>query len=456
MSTETILDSHIESQPLPERVEPYESQTAVSSLSRIVIAGSGGREDAIGQSISQQKQLGIYFAPGNGGTEEYGRNIASYSVDNIAEIEPELVIIGPEQPLVEGLADKLRARGIKVFGPNAKAAELEGSKLKAGLFMEEYSIPYPNTMVAYSYEGALEYINNYPVGSYVIKEDGLRGGKGVYLPDDYNDAKTIIEGVKYNNDTPLLFQERLSGPEVSVFVLSDGKNWTILPYAQDHKRLKDNDEGPNTGGMGAYAPANFLVDEHQKAAIEEIAARSIKGMADEGTPYQGVLYIGIMLARERGDEPVVIEYNARFGDPEAQVLMPLLQEADIDIFETLSRTDVHEGLRHFDTYLVQESLAKSAVTVCLAAGGYPERPELGETIHFEDSQLTNVAIHHGGVVYDFYKNKKKTAGGRVLYVSAVGDTVNEAAMTAYQPIVGGAVQFDGMQYRRDIGYQAGL
>jgi len=456
MSTEIILDSHIEPQPQPERVEPYEPQTAVSSLSRIVIVGSGGREDAIGQSISSQKQLGIYFAPGNGGTEEYGRNIASYSVDNIAEIEPELVIIGPEQPLVEGLADKLRNRGIKVFGPNAQAAELEGSKFKAAMFMEEYSIPYPYTHVAYSYDGALQYVNDYPVGSYVIKEDGLRGGKGVYLPDDYNDAKSIIEGVKYSDDTPLLFQERLSGPEVSVFVLSDGKNWTILPYAQDHKRLKDNDEGPNTGGMGAYAPADFLVTDKQKTAIEEIAARSIKGMSDKGTPYQGVLYIGIMLAKERGDEPVVIEYNARFGDPEAQVLMPLLQEADIDIFETLSRTDVHEGLRHFDTYLVQESLAKSAITVCLAAGGYPENPELGETIHFEDSQLQDVAIHHGGVVYDFIKNKKKTAGGRALYVSAVGDTVNEAAMTAYQPIVSGAVQFNGMQYRRDIGYQAGL
>ncbi len=455
MSTETILDSHVKPQPLPERVEPYEYQTAVSSLSRIVIAGSGGREDAIGQSISQQKQLGIYFAPGNGGTEEYGRNIASYSADNIAEIEPELVIIGPERPLVEGLADKLRNRSIKVFGPNAKAAELEGSKLKASMFMEEYSIPYPRTNVASSYEGALQYINDYPADSYVIKEDGLRGGKGVYLPKSYDEAKAAIENIK-SYDDPVLFQERLSGPEVSVFVLSDGKNWTILPYAQDHKRLKDNDQGPNTGGMGAYAPANFLVDEHQKAAIEEIAARSIKGMADEGTPYQGVLYIGIMLAKERGDEPIVIEYNARFGDPEAQVLMPLLQEADIDILETLSRTDVHEGLRHFDTYLIQESLAKAAITVCLAAGGYPEKPELGETIHFEDSQLNNVAIHHGGVVYDFYKNKKKTAGGRVLYVTAVGDTVNEAAMTAYQPISNGAVQFDGMQYRRDIGYQAGL
>ncbi len=454
MSTEIIPNSYAEPQPLPERVEPYEPQTAVSSLNRIVIVGSGGREDAIGQTISQQKQVGIYFAPGNGGTEEYGRNIASYSVENIAEIEPELVIIGPEQPLVNGLADRLRTRGIKVFGPNAKAAELEGSKLKAGLFMEEYSIPYPETIAAFSQEGAIEYINKYPAGSYVIKENGLRGGKGVYLPNSYQEARAAIEEIKgYDSENPLLFQERLSGPEVSAFVLSDGENWTILPYAQDHKRLKDNDQGPNTGGMGAYAPADFLVNENQKAAIEEIAARSIKGMSDEGTPYQGVLYIGIMLAKERGDEPVVIEYNARFGDPEAQVLMPLLQEADIDIFETLSRTDVHGGLRHFDTYLVQESLAKSAITVCLAAGGYPENPELGETIHFEDTQLDEVAIHHGGVVYDVHKNKKKTAGGRVLYVTAAGDTIDDAAMKAYKPINNGAIQFNGMQYRRDIGHQ---
>lgn len=453
MSTEIISNPSAEPQPLPERVEPYEPRTAISSLSRIVIVGSGGREDAIGQTISSQHQVGIYFAPGNGGTEEYGRNISSYNVDNIAEIDPELVIIGPEQPLVEGLADKLRNRGIKVFGPNARAAELEGSKFKAAMFMEEYSIPYPHTSVANSYEGALQYINEFPANSYVIKEDGLRGGKGVYLPESYEDAEAVIEGIK-SYDDPILFQERLSGPEVSVFVLSDGKNWTILPYAQDHKRLKDNDEGPNTGGMGAYAPADFLVTEQQKAAIEEIAARSIKGMSDEGTPYQGVLYIGIMLAKERDDEPVVIEYNARFGDPEAQVLMPLLNEADIDIYETLLRTDVHEGLRHFDTYLVQESLAKSAITVCLAAGGYPENPELGETIHFEDSQLKDVAIHHGGVVYDMHRNKKKTSGGRVLYVTAVGETIDEAAAEAYYPINYGGIKFNDMQYRSDIGHQA--
>lgn len=455
MAIETSSNTYTEPQTLPERVDPYELLTTVSMPNRLVIVGSGGREDAIGQSITQQNQHGIYFAPGNGGTEEYGKNIASYSVDNIAEIEPELVIIGPEQPLVEGLADKLRSRGIKVFGPNARAADIEGSKERATRFMREYLIPHPETEFLFSKHDALQVIENYPEGGCVIKEDGLRGGKGVYLPESHDEAKVVIEGIQgFDRDTPLLFQERLSGPEVSVFVLSDGENWTILPYAQDHKRLKDNDKGPNTGGMGAYAPADFLVNESQKAAIEEIAARSIKGMSDEGTPYQGVLYIGIMLAKERGDEPVVIEYNARFGDPEAQVLMPLLQESDIDIYDTLMRTDVRDGLRNFDTYLVNESLAKSAITVCLAAGGYPESPELGETIHFEDRQIGDVAIHHGGVVYDLHKNKKKTSGGRVLYVSAVGDTIDEAAMKAYKPINNGDIRFKDMQYRRDIGYQA--
>lgn len=452
---EMIADSELEPQADTERTDPYITQSTVSSPERVVIVGSGGREDAIGQTMAAQRQLDIRFAPGNSGTEEYGTNIHSYDAETISELEPGLVVIGPEKPLIAGLADQLRDRGVRVFGPNAKAAELEGSKLKAALFMEEYAIPYPETVVAWSYEGAIEYIDTHPANNYVIKENGLRDGKGVYIPYTYAQAKATIDQIKgYDKENPLLFQERLNGPELSVFVLSDGKNWTILPYAQDHKRLKDNDEGPNTGGMGAYAPANFLVTDQQKAAIEEIAARSIQGMSDQGTPYQGVLYIGIMLAEERGNEPVVIEYNVRFGDPEAQVLLPLLNEADVDVYDVLSRTDVKDGLRHFDTYLVSEHLAKSAITVCLAASGYPENPEVGETIHFDDKSLENVAIHHGAVVYDMHKNKKKTAGGRVLYISATGDTIDEAAMKAYEPINTKAVYFNGVQYRRDIGYQA--
>lgn len=454
MSIEIISDTELAPQVDTQRTDPYIAQSTVSSPDRLVVVGGGGREDAIGQTIAAQKQLDIHFAPGNGGTEQYGTTMYRYDAQTISGLEPGLVIIGPEKPLIAGLADQLRDRGVRVFGPNAQAAELEGSKLKAALFMEEYAIPYPETVAAWSHEGAMEYIDTHPADSYVIKENGLRGGKGVYLPDNYDEAKAVIEQIQgYDNQTPLLFQERLSGPEISVFVLSDGENWTILPYAQDHKRLKDGDQGPNTGGMGAYAPADFLVTDYQKALIEDIAARSIKGMSDEGTPYQGVLYIGIMLARERSDEPVVIEYNARFGDPEAQVLMPLLSEADIDVYDMLSRTDVKDGLRSVDTYLVKDHLAKSAITVCLAAEGYPERSFIGRTIHF-DGQLGDVAIHHGSVVYDIHKNKMKTAGGRVLYISATGDTIDEAAMKAYDPINNENIYFGGMQYRRDIAHQA--
>lgn len=454
MSIEMISGSELEPQADTERTDPYIAHSTVASPERLVIVGGGGREDAIGQTIASQKQLDIHFAPGNGGTEQYGTTMYRYDAQTISELEPGLVVIGPEKPLVAGLADQLRDRGIKVFGPNAQAAGLEGSKFSALNFMKEYLIPHPRTEAIWSYRDVVDYINHTPIGSYVIKEDGLRGGKGVYLPDSYDEAKATIENIKgYDYDTPLLFQERLSGPEISVFVLSDGENWTILPYTQDHKRLKDGDEGPNTGGMGAYAPADFLVTDYQKALIEDIAARSIKGMSDEGTPYQGVLYIGIMLAKERSDEPVVIEYNARFGDPEAQVLMPLLSEADIDIYDMLSRTDVKDGLRSFDTYLVKDHLAKSAITVCLAAEGYPERSFIGRTIHF-DGQPKDVAIHHGSVVYDANKGKMTTAGGRVLYVSATGDTIDEAAMKAYNPINNDNIYFGGMQYRRDIAHQA--
>ncbi len=455
MSIEMTSNSGLEPQTEIQRTDTYLAQSTSSPMDRLAIIGSGGREDAIGQAIAAQRQLDILFAPGNGGTEQYGTNIHSYDSEAISELEPNLVIIGPEKPLVAGLADLLRYKGINVFGPNAKAAELEGSKLKASLFMEEYLIPYPETVVAWSHEGAMEYIDKYPADSYVIKENGLRGGKGVYLPDSYNEAKAVIEQIKgYDSEAPLLFQERLSGPELSVFVLSDGKNWTILPYAQDHKRLKDGDEGPNTGGMGAYAPANFLVNDYQKARIEDIAARTIAGMSDQDTPYQGVLYIGIMLAKERGDEPVVIEYNARFGDPEAQVLMPLLSESDIDIYDVLSRTDVKDGLRDFDTYLVKDHLARSAITVCLAAEGYPESPFIGRTIHFDKTSLENVAIHHGSVALDNNNKKMKTVGGRAIYVSATGPTIDEAAMLAYEAIDSRAVCFGDMQYRTDIGYQA--
>lgn len=453
MPTGTIdrQPEELEAQPNGERFEPTPQKTAVPTSERALIIGSGGREDAIGRVVARQSRQ-VFFGPGNAGTSEYGINIANFDAPAIASLNPDLTIIGPEVPLIDGLADRLRERGLNVFGPNAAAAELEGSKAFAVRFMERHGIDHPETRIFTSIEESIGYAYHSMDGSYVIKEDGPRAGKGVYLPKNYEEARQIVERVGDSGE-PLLFQERLHGPELSVFVLSDGENWTILPYAQDHKRLKDGDQGPNTGGMGAYAPADFLVTEGQKVKIEEIAARTIDGMQRESKPYQGVLYIGIMLAEENDGDPVVIEYNVRFGDPETQVLMPLLVAADVDINDVLLRTDRHNGLKGFNNYLIPNRLGGSALTVCLAAKGYPEKPITGDEILLDTSFLGGVILHHAGVALDNV-GRKIVAGGRVMYVTAVGDTIDKAAGKAYNVIKGKHIEFPGMQYRDDIGHQA--
>lgn len=454
MPTGTIdrQPEELEAQPNGERFEPTPKKTAVPTSERALIIGSGGREDAIGRVVGQSRQ--VFFGPGNAGTSEYGINIADFDISAIASLNPDLTIIGPEAPLIDGLADRLRERGLHVFGPNAAAAELEGSKAFAVEFMQRHGIAHPKTKIFTSIEDLMNHTYYTLDRSFVIKEDGPRAGKGVYLPNNLDETEQIVERLaKDYSGEPLLVQERLHGPELSVFVLSDGENWTILPYAQDHKRLKDGDKGPNTGGMGSYAPADFLVTEGQKVKIEEIAARTIDGMQRESKPYQGVLYIGIMLAEEKDSDPVVIEYNARFGDPETQVLMPLLESADVDIYDALLRTDRHNGLKDFNTYLVPNRLGRSALTVCLAAEGYPEKPITGAEILFDTSFLGGVILHHAGVALD-NNGRKVVAGGRVMYVTAVGETIDEAVGRAYDVIDGKHIGFIGMQCRHDIGHQA--
>lgn len=449
-------------QPMLEIVDEGSLAVAISTSQKVVILGGGGREDAIGQAIKDQSDSDMYFGPGNAGTQEYGENLEVFDTGSISQIDPNLVIVGSEKHLATGVTNRLRERGLKVFGPSREAAQLEISKSFAVEFMKRHDIPHPETSITYGYDEAHSFIEAFEDGTYVIKEDGLRGGKGVHLPDYRYQAEDIWHEIiqRSGGSEPVLFQERMHGQEISVFVLSDGKNWTILPYAQDYKRLKDGDEGPNTGGMGAYS-SEFEISDHeivndkQKRQIEEIVEKTINGMAQEGVEYKGVLYIGVMFAREKDFDPVVIEYNARFGDPEAQVIMPVLQREDVDIYEVLYKTDIKEGLKNFDMYLINKRLTHSALTVCLASEGYPfSSIGVYETVHIEPNvvQNSNLLVHHGEVKTDPY-GRKVTLGGRVLYLTGVGDGVYEAAEHVYDSLDRKDVWFHGMQYRKDIGYQ---
>jgi phosphoribosylamine--glycine ligase len=246
----------------------------------------------------------------------------------------------------------------------------------------------------------------------------------------------------------IVLQERLHGPEVSAFALSDGANFILLPFAQDHKRLKDNDQGPNTGGVGAYCPLPAsIVSREQNEKIRNIVAATIGGMNAEGTPYQGVLYVGLMLAEERGGDPVVIEYNARFGDPEAEVILTALSASGCDIANMLSQT-AHGNLKA----IVVPPLTQAALTVCLCAQGYPESPRKNDEIVGLNKTYPNTIVQYAGVAQN--KETLVTSGGRVLYVTGTGKTIDEAAAAAYAAIGPDGIHFDGMQYRTDIGHQA--
>jgi phosphoribosylamine--glycine ligase len=430
----------------------------------VLVVGNGGREYELTRQLSLSPNVNnLYVANGNAGTATLTRTqnvpIASTDIEEITSFVAEkrigLVVIGPEAPLIAGLTDALRVKGITVFGPSKQAAQLEASKSFAAEFMERQSIPQPERFTAHNLEEALAYITERPADSYVLKADGLAGGKGVVLPQSSDEAKIVLqemfdgEGFDGAGKDTVVIQERLHGPEVSAFAVSDGTNFVLLPFAQDHKRLKDNDQGPNTGGMGAYAPVPESIVNHDQAdKIRDIATKSITGMKVEGMPYQGVLYIGIMLAEERGGDPVVIEYNVRFGDPETEILLPVLSESGFDVAGML----LQAANGDVSNIQLPVTFTKAALTVCLAAPGYPENPIKGSEILGLDKEYDGAIVHHAGTKLE--DGKVLTAGGRVLYVTGFGDTVSEAASHAYAAIGDQGVHFADMQYRRDIGHQA--
>ena len=432
----------------------------------VLLVGGGGREHALAMEMAASPELDdIYCAPGNPGTAEmdkaenvaFGPSDVSAIVSFARENRKGLtVVVGPEAPLVAGLGDQLRSENIPVFGPNADAAQLEGSKAFASDFMRRYEIPQPESRIVRSMDEARRAMSGRAPEDVVLKADGLAGGKGVVLPSTGAETEQTLQamlsgrGFDKAGERGVVIQERLTGPEVSVFVVSDGQRHSIIPFfAQDHKRRDTGDKGPNTGGMGAYTPVHpEMISERQFSKIQEIAARTIDGMADKGAPYQGVLYMGLMLAKERSGDPVVIEYNARFGDPEAEVILPTLTATGVDVYGLLRET-AHGSAPDLGA---PQLAGQAALAVCLAAEGYPKSPKKGAVIAGLDANYPNVTIHHGGTKQ--VGNTIVAAGGRVLYVTGQGESVGAAAKAAYAAIGKNGIHFAGMHYRTDIGHQA--
>ncbi|QQS18743.1 phosphoribosylamine--glycine ligase [Candidatus Saccharibacteria bacterium] len=432
-------------------------------MATVLIIGSGGREHALAWGMAQSSAVEkVYVSPGNAGTahEQKCENVAvNGAYETVAFCQNnhiDLVVIGPEAPLVEGLSDALREASIVVFGASKLAAQLEGSKAFATQFMQKHDITIPESVIVTSAEGADAAMKIFggPENS-VLKANGLAGGKGVFLPDTAAEAADAIQkitsGAMDGDGSRFVVQARNHGPEVSVFVLSDGTNYKVIPLAsQDHKRLLAGDKGPNTGGMGVYAPLpDWMLSAAQWEKIEVIAEKTITAMAAENTPYQGVLYMGLMLAEELAGDPLVIEYNVRFGDPETEVIIPLLHGNGVDIYDMLYAT----AAGTLADFAMPKEIHGAALTICLAAEGYPDSPIPGKVVEGLANEYRDVTVFHGSTKLD-ESGQVVTSGGRVLYVTGLGVNLAAASQAANAAIGESAIHFPAMQYRPDIAWRA--
>jgi phosphoribosylamine--glycine ligase len=416
----------------------------------VLLLGSGGREHALAWKIAQSPMLGkFYAAPGNPGIGEEAQLVALDLADHQAVAEfcsihaIDLVVVGPEAPLVDGLADSLRAAGLAVFGPNRIPAQLEGSKGFTKDLCARHHIPTARFVRAADLETAKAALGQFglPV---VIKADGLAAGKGVIIAETADQAReaieTMFDGSFGSAGAEVVIEQFLTGEEVSFFALTDGV--AILPFgsAQDHKRVGDGDTGPNTGGMGAYSPASIFTRELQQRALDEIVAPTVRALAEAGTPYSGILYAGLMLTAEG---PSLIEYNARFGDPECQVLMMRLES---DLLELMAATAGGRLAQAAPPRFADEA----ALTVVIAANGYPGAPARGGRIkRLEDAAASGAIVFQAGTAAS--DGGIVASGGRVLCVTARGNDVREAQQKAYAAAA--RIDFPTGFYRRDIGWR---
>ncbi len=421
----------------------------------VLVIGAGGREYSIGMALRKDERVeGLYFAPGNGATDELGVNLDISDFNELADFceanDVELTIVGPEAPLVAGVVDVFEERGLKIFGPSAKAAQLEGSKIFMKNFLARHNIPTAKYIETDSLEEAYKFIETLEA-PIVVKADGLCGGKGVIIAQNHNEAKKtageMLSGNAFGEaGTSIVIEEFLDGYELSVFAICDGEDYVLLPAAQDHKRLHNNDQGPNTGGMGAYAPTPLATDEIYKKLDERVIVPTLKGMKEEGMPFKGVLFMGVMVVN---GEPMILEYNVRFGDPECEELMPLLKSSALDLFYKGATNDLKN--------LKVEFHDKFAVGVVMASKDYPYKSSppaeiiIDEIVH-DEIFAQNAHISYAGVTRDKEDGKLYATGGRVLVCVGLGDTLEEAQKRAYMLV--GQVHFAGKHCRTDIAYQA--
>jgi phosphoribosylamine--glycine ligase len=419
---------------------------------KILVTGSGGREHALCWKLSQSKMVEeVICAPGNGGIKDVARcvNVDAADIDGQLELAKKegvgLVVVGPEVPLVAGLADKLEEAGIPVFGPSSKAAQLEGSKSYSKEFMDRHDIPTAGFSSHTDLHEALAEIEKRS-GACVVKADGLAAGKGVILCDTKDEARAAVKSILSENSfgsagARVVIEDFLKGEEASILAICDGTDFITLIAAQDHKAAFEGDTGPNTGGMGAYAPAPVVTPRLREKIIETVIKRTVEGMAKDGNPFKGVLYAGLMID---GDEINVLEYNVRFGDPECQPLLSLMKS---DLAEVL--------LAAADNRLKDVNIEwkdGAALCVVLAAGGYPSDYKKGDKISGLDKagSIENVVVFHAGTTE---KNGYiVTSGGRVLGVTGLGDTLAKAAENAYKAC--NEISWQGMRLRKDIGHRA--
>ena len=416
----------------------------------ILMIGSGGREHALIRQLNKSAKVNkIYCAPGNGGISREAEcfNVSATDIPGVVELakklKPDMVFVAMDDPLVAGMVDELNKAGFRAFGPDKKAAIIEGSKVFSKNLMKKYNIPTAGYDVFDNAQDALNFIekqNRYPT---VIKADGLALGKGVIIAENYDMAKDAVKSIMEDkifgqSGNKVVVEEFIEGPEVSVLSFCDGKTIVPMVSSKDHKRAYDGNKGPNTGGMGTVSPNPYYDDQMAKRCMDEIFIPTVKAMANEGRPFKGCLYFGLMLTK---DGPKVIEYNCRFGYPEAQVVLPRLKTDIIDILNAV----IDERLDEINIEWSDEACA----CVVMASGGYPKSYKKGIEITGlnDDGQIDGAIVYHAGTAYK--DGKFYTNGGRVLGITATGKTLDNALDKAYGAVK--RIHFDGNEYRTDIG-----